>query len=1842
MFPNKQILDDTKLVFYDIESYPNYTLVVFYHAFTGEYKYFEYLAEDSGARRPENNLGDILSETRPGGLLAGTYLFGYNSSHYDDYVLQYILNSYRVSGICLPAGVKSVSDDIVSGKIKPWQVLQSRFPNTRLYDEEHRKPFIGIDLCRILGFSQKAKEEKGESGESSGSKSLKELGLILDDSQGVFTTPIPFTENVKEEDIPQIKEYCKRDVDLTYKLYLDDNIQEALEVRKVLAEETNHKLEDLISAKGSRIGHFVLASLGKEKDASKLVPFKGAEIFKKCSWLDPDKMPDDVQEHFIKPIMNHTFSSKERKNDSDEDDEDDEGSEKIFKSYKGKAAIINVAGVPVQLGFGGIHSKDPARLIVPKPDELLLDLDVTSFYPNLIIKQDLRVRGLDINISEFLIQTLDRRVQEKAKAKDSSLSEEERHAAKIKSELGKLIMNSVYGDTRAAGSILYDPLVTYSVTVIGQLTMIQLMLEVSKVSQVLSANTDGILVLVKKENLENLRQLYQAWSEKTGFQLEETLYKGYLQTSVNKYIAIECSGKVKTKGDGFHIENDVKVQHKQLVTGKLMKASLEAAIKLQESGISLSFENTKQLFEEQVGLLMRTFYEGHPGGLTEKDFQFWVRGKSLGFTTEEDAVNIISEKQNAKANNPHPQLVELEKIKAFWRRNPQKYKTLLPEAKALIPSITEFNKTLVPRCEAGLFQHGQKTQPEAGTVFVWESPGTKKHPKTKLKEPKPGMWKKPNQTEALPNITVPIERTKCKPWPNPLIHKARVIWWSAIINTFAIDQLPFDKTELVGLNLKKNFKISNSDELDVERKEGNAYEFWYDGGGWDYNFSAPSVGLILSDYYLCIDVDNPEHAALLGLDKFKDLTCCVTSTEATGRYKLIFFSPQMTWPSGQTKAIKRLRKNKIELKSGRRYRIMDDKVKNSVLVRGSTSAVQILGLKDYYGNYHKINGLPPAPIPGELLKDLGIKLEPVNCPYPEAVIQNSLKWGFITPEEAAKIPRKKETDTPKAKKKSRNKEPRNNSPTLFDSLDEEIDYESLDLSEKTKWVLKILINEGQNLFDDRYDSIKLMMSLATEKVPWELVRRILEQSANFDEATEEKTYEDFLEDGYVHEVDIKWACGVIRNHLGKEFGVEEGKTRFFETPTIDQEIKEYSELPETGGLVVAPCGDGKSYSIMKRLVELALQGNRIFVFTDSLNNAATLKRYAVTGELCLPEQEVFILSGRANEDDTTSNLKDVKALMIITPHTYLGYKGHRGQHFKEIEKEIEGSIVFVDEADRFFNNIVSINLPLASRLSVENGVTASPLSKCPMSRNKNAVEDCSFCRLITTRDAINKQTHVAPFLPKVHVGDIKGHEAPEWMTNLATKMIPITKTLGILQDINWNDLLKLSQIEKFIELLQDELLGAHIKMVLPKPITGVTPKSPCGIPILSGLSSWPFSLLKKAKLVFGATATPTNELITHWRESLGEVYKKVYTGKKNFRTQVLLSNTPIVHKRLRAMVDILVNQMNQKVLVIESKQKEADSFSIALSRGKYKTSHLYSKRVGDDVSFAFRPEIADQEDKLFEEARNCVVTYRNSSITRGANLGRLDVLIINAEAMLPQIAVKIPKTVDLGNEGMRRLIREYLEAERRILLQQAIGRIFRPGGSSEKLVILFNIENQEIEKLFPESTDVIVQDQWYPQSLRGDKFLAVVKETFDEWLEGKPVSNKIQQEISNLANAKSSKLSKKQRELSRGEKDTAKAAKKEAKKTALLKEAAITLIAYRDFSRKNNLARYFTTDEIAFIKKLFSHKLEIMKAVAEAQQNVSDDDAASIREELKALIDDYNEEYRELLKKFFDQIWPKQ
>ena len=187
-------------------------------------------------------------------------------------------------------------------------------------------------------------------------------------------------------------------------------------------------------------------------------------------------------------------------------------------------ATIN--GFTFVFGLGGIHGSVESEIIESDSEHVIVDLDVTSYYPNLAITNGFHPAHLGkefVSIYKYLFE------QRKSYPKKSA-----------ESAMLKLALNGVYGDSNNQFSVFYDPLFTMSITLNGQLLLCLLAEGLMTIPglRLIQVNTDGLTVRVPRSHKVLVDLARAAWQERTGLNLEEAIYKAMMIRDVNNYIGV--------------------------------------------------------------------------------------------------------------------------------------------------------------------------------------------------------------------------------------------------------------------------------------------------------------------------------------------------------------------------------------------------------------------------------------------------------------------------------------------------------------------------------------------------------------------------------------------------------------------------------------------------------------------------------------------------------------------------------------------------------------------------------------------------------------------------------------------------------------------------------------------------------------------------------------------------------------------------------------------------------------------------------------------------------------------------------------------------------------------------------------------------------------------------------------------------------------------------------------------------------------------------------------------------------------------------------------------------------
>ena len=207
-----------------------------------------------------------------------------------------------------------------------------------------------------------------------------------------------------------------------------------------------------------------------------------------------------------------------------------------------------------KMGIGGLHSQEKKLVAVSDATHQIRMPDVASYYPNLMINSGeyppalgpqfvIEFTGIKNErlVNKALVKTL------KGKGDTKSATYED---AKTGDGGGKIMINGTFGKTGSPYSILCAYTMLIQTTITGQLSLLML-IEWHFLAgiPVISANTDGIVIMCPRDKLHISEHLIREWEKRTGLEMETDDYVAIYARDVNNYFAIKTADDVKRKGE---------------------------------------------------------------------------------------------------------------------------------------------------------------------------------------------------------------------------------------------------------------------------------------------------------------------------------------------------------------------------------------------------------------------------------------------------------------------------------------------------------------------------------------------------------------------------------------------------------------------------------------------------------------------------------------------------------------------------------------------------------------------------------------------------------------------------------------------------------------------------------------------------------------------------------------------------------------------------------------------------------------------------------------------------------------------------------------------------------------------------------------------------------------------------------------------------------------------------------------------------------------------------------------------------------------------------------------------
>jgi hypothetical protein len=515
------------LVALDAEIYHNYSLLCFKHFETGQYFYMEAPFNVSALQW----------------ALSHFTLVTFNGNGYDMIIISHILKGAD------SARLKSISDKI----IKPDDIDpdDEEAPIPRRIET----PFNHIDLIEVAPLRGSLKLYGGRMHVPR----LQEL-------------PIPPSAILTPNECLQVRDYCFNDCDVTHALYTE--LEPHIRLREKLGAKIGvdfrsksdaQLAEELFRQELKRVTGQWPKKPGPESAVGRVFTYTAPDYARFRS----NALGDALGAIQATPLTVGMKGHIDKKND-----------------IEGRVLAVN--GKPYKIGLGGLHSQEKCQAIVASSEMLIIDRDVTGYYPSLIINNKYAPAHLGDTILTLLQESVDGRTAAKLLMQQMSPTDKGYDDIAAEADGGKIKNNGYFGKTSDPWSIFYEPEKMLHTTLTGQISILMLIESLEDIGvKVVSANTDGIVFTCHHSRYDEVLAVFDKWEALTGLKTEETRYKALYSANVNNYIAVTMDGKTKAKGwyteKGSALNSRLSKNPQSLICSDAVKALLSVGTPIEDT-----------------------------------------------------------------------------------------------------------------------------------------------------------------------------------------------------------------------------------------------------------------------------------------------------------------------------------------------------------------------------------------------------------------------------------------------------------------------------------------------------------------------------------------------------------------------------------------------------------------------------------------------------------------------------------------------------------------------------------------------------------------------------------------------------------------------------------------------------------------------------------------------------------------------------------------------------------------------------------------------------------------------------------------------------------------------------------------------------------------------------------------------------------------------------------------------------------------------------------------------------------------------------------------------------------
>lgn len=483
-------IKNRRVIVYDVEVFPN----VFHCCCKDTEDGTIYKFEISERKNQITELVDFFRwdstnyvKDHPVDLLHTRMFCGYNNHHYDDVIINYIID-YWYKLVDMPyhrvcQSIFNLSNTIVESeegsidKFKKWKYMHYFYSMDLLTMQFSQKLRVGLKTMQVTMHYKNVQEYDGD-----------------------------FNQYLPKDSIDDMIAYNINDVESTTELL--NRLKDQVELRLFIEKE--HGIDCLSMDSVKMAETFLLEKYSEKSGIPKNV------IKEMRSPMDYIPLKDVILpfiryknpklQSVLEDMKKQVVYSKER------------------KGYEKKFVLSNVV---YSIGVGGIHTIHTPKIFLPNDDEYIGHSDVASMYPSLLIEYGWGPRHLGKLFCDLFAGLKDERLEAKHTGQT------------VKNMFLKIVLNSPTGKMQQEVSWMYDPFNVFKIRINGQLILLMLVDRLLSVGcEIIQCNTDGVVYRAKKAARAEIDNLIHEVESLTRLTFETDEYEAFYQYAINDYFGV--------------------------------------------------------------------------------------------------------------------------------------------------------------------------------------------------------------------------------------------------------------------------------------------------------------------------------------------------------------------------------------------------------------------------------------------------------------------------------------------------------------------------------------------------------------------------------------------------------------------------------------------------------------------------------------------------------------------------------------------------------------------------------------------------------------------------------------------------------------------------------------------------------------------------------------------------------------------------------------------------------------------------------------------------------------------------------------------------------------------------------------------------------------------------------------------------------------------------------------------------------------------------------------------------------------------------------------------------------